>query len=294
MDNRQSQVYCDKVNYAVCILEEFKEYSDIIFCLMNSITFRFFLDLFSRQMAGSLSDIDVNVVEKTLILNPSLLKNKKKEIAEILKSLKSREQKSIHNEILESDKRKIDELIFEALGLDKKDVDELYKSASEYVKSKKAKTDSLVTKKSKASLTIEDSFKLIQERFSDIQKYSSLLKGLDNRKIDVPDWKAKYPKEGINTHNLFGFYNVYFIQGNKQIQVSFEHPEQLALFEFLNQRLEVKGLKLTLPKSKQDCNRILTILENEYEENISLIRGLLKTHRSKANPTSIYRDLILD
>jgi len=74
IDNRKSQVFCDKVNYAITVKNEFKDYQDIIFLILNSTLFRFFIDLFSRQLTGSqtISDVDVNVVEKALIINPVL------------------------------------------------------------------------------------------------------------------------------------------------------------------------------------------------------------------------------
>jgi hypothetical protein len=150
-DNRNAKIFCDKVNYAINVKEKYKEYSDTLFLLMNSISFRFLLDLFSRQMAGSLSDIDVNVTEKTLLLNPTFLKGKKKQLDRILTSLKSRSPLPIHQEILQKDKRDLDILIFEAIGLTEKDVDELYQEASSYVRRKKKKTDSVITKNRKDS-----------------------------------------------------------------------------------------------------------------------------------------------
>ena len=94
IDNRKSQVFCDKVNYAIKVKEDFKEDSDIIFALMNSMTFRYFVDLFARQLTGAqtLSDVDVNVVERTIILKPELLRGQHWTIKSIVERLKSREQ----------------------------------------------------------------------------------------------------------------------------------------------------------------------------------------------------------
>ena len=151
IDNCESNVYCDKVNYVFRIRKEYQKYSDIIFLILNSITFRYFVDLFARQLTGSqtLSDVDVNLVEQTLVINPSLASSRKKELMRIYESLKSREQESIHEEILKRDRKKLDIIILEQLGLSEKDVDELYKAASKYVKDRQAKSESLVTSKSK-------------------------------------------------------------------------------------------------------------------------------------------------
>lgn len=151
IDNRESNVYCDKVNYVFRVREEYQKYSDIIFLILNSITFRYFVDLFARQLTGSqtLSDVDVNLVEQTLVINPVLLKSRKRELMTIYSSLKSREQGSIHEEILKTDKKKLDTIIFEELGLNAKDVEELYRVADKYVKDRQAKSESLVTSKSR-------------------------------------------------------------------------------------------------------------------------------------------------
>lgn len=291
-DNRNAKIFCDKVNYAISVKEEFKEYSDTLFLLMNSISFRFLLDLFSRQMAGSLSDIDVNVTENTLLLNPIFLKGKKKQLDKILTSLKSRAPLPIHQEILQKDKRDLDILIFEAIGLAEKDVDELYHEASAYVSRKKKKTDSVITKKSKGQLTNEDAAELIRERFSEIRNYTSLIENTKTLTIHIPDWEAKYPKGDIGTDNLFGHYDVYFKQGNKQQKLSFTNPMQMTLFRFLNEILDLKGQKINLPEDENVCNEILKTLKEDFNETFPQIKSLLKSHRSKANAISIYRNLL--
>ena len=294
IDNREAAIYCDKVNYAITVKEEYADYSDTLFLLMNSIAFRFLLDLFSRQMAGSLSDIDVNVTEKTLILNPELLKGKKKELARIMKALKGREQGPIHNEILDGDRRTLDVLIFEAIGLTSKDVTELYKEASDYVTKKKTKTDSMVTKKSKGKLSSIDATSLIRERFSELSRYDILIDGIPTRTVSIPEWDAKYPKGAVGADNLFGHYNVYFKQGNTQQTLSFTSPDQLKLFEFLNRTLEVKKRKVAIPETAKHCKEILKTMRSEFDDAFPQIRSLLKSHRSTANPVTIYREVIMD
>jgi hypothetical protein len=294
IDNRETRIYCDKVNYAITVKPEYSKYSDTIFLLMNSIAFRFLLDLFSRQMAGSLSDIDVNVAEKTLILNPELLKGKQKELTKIMKALKGREQRPIHEEILNPDRRALDELIFAAIGLSSKDVSEFYTEASAYVSRKKHKTDSVVTKKSKGKLSNQDATELIKERFSELSGYASLIEGIKTRSVSIPEWEAKYPKGAIGEDNLFGHYNVYFKQGNTQQTLSFTSPEQLKLFEFLNRTLEVRKQKLDLPEGSKHCKEILQTLRAEFDDAFPLIKSLLKSHRSKANPIAVYREVLME
>lgn len=295
IDNRVAKVACDKVNYIIKINAENEQYDDILFLILNSVTFRFFIDLFSRQLTGNqtLSDVDVNLVEKTPIINPKLLASKKKEIKEIITSLKSREQGTIHEEINEEDKLKLDTLIFEAIGLTQKDVKELYRTASNYVSERQTKSASLTTTKSKQKLGYDDAFALIEDRFSEVRKYKELIKGLNLQKMSIPDAKAIYPKEGIGSENLFGIYNVYFHEGKAQKTLSFESPQQLELFEFLNNDLELKNVDVQIPKEAKDCRKLLKFLKEDYNENISSIKVFLKSNRSKANHLSIYRDLIL-
>lgn len=292
VDNRVSKVFCDKVNYVMEVKEEYKNYSDILFLLLNSITFRYLVDLFARQMVVKVSDVDVSVVEKTLLINPTLFKDKKKELNIIMKSLKSREQGTIFEEILQQDRRNLDILIFEKIGLSAKDVDELYYEATKYVQDRKEKSESLVTKKSKGQLNNADATELIRERFSEIRTYDSLTENIKTRVVNIPDWEAKYPKGGLGTDNLFGHYDVYFKLGNKQMKLSFSNLNQMYLFRFLNETIDLKGQKINLPEDEKICNETLKILKEDFDEAFPQIKSLLKSHRSKANAISIYRSLL--
>ena len=126
IDNIKSFVYTDKVNYNIKISEGYKNYEIEIFLIMNSTLFRYFLELFARQMGEGLTDIDVNVVQKTLLINPKLLKGDRKELKELYKSLKNRKQEVIYEEIKAHDRNELDKIIFKTLGLSEKDLTEFY------------------------------------------------------------------------------------------------------------------------------------------------------------------------
>lgn len=147
IDNRKARIVCDKVNYAIIIKKEWKSYADELFLILNSITFRYFIDLFSRQLTGSqtLSDVDVNLLKKTLITHPVDFRNECNDIQGLLESIKSREQFSLSQEILQKDKFEIDLLIGKIIGLKESEVKELYKEAAVYVKNRQLKSDSLKT-----------------------------------------------------------------------------------------------------------------------------------------------------
>jgi len=117
------------------------------------------------------------------------------------------------------------------------------------VKDRQEKSDSLVTIKTKQKLTYDQAKALAQDRFEEVQKYKILTKDMETKKIDIPDWQAKYPKEGAGSDNLFGIYNVYFNQGQSHKVLSFDNIKQLQLFEFLNSTLETKGVKISIPIS---------------------------------------------
>ena len=295
IDNRKSKIYCDKVNYNISVDNGYKEYSDIIFLILNSITFRYFIDLFARQMTGSqtLSDVDVNVVQKTLIIDPKLLKPRWSQLEKIYTSLKNREQGTIFEEIKMEDKRELDTIILETLGLNTSDVDELYEAAISYVRNRSLKSASVTTSKTKKKLSNEDSLKLIKERFTEIRQYDELVKGKASTHFTIPNLKPKFLKgAGSGTTNLFNKYPVYFKSGNTQTVVNFENPQQVQLYEWLYITLDIIDIKLLLPKSGDECEKILKIIKSDFKNYSGQINTLLKSVRSKANVESIYRDLL--
>lgn len=149
LDNRTTHVYCDKVNYKILIKPENTSYSDILFAILNSTLFRHFIDLFARQLTGSqtLSDVDVHVIQNTLIPYPEYLLSKEKELNTCMHSMRKRKQESIFNEIHFNDRKKLDRLIMESLGFEGKDADQLHQDAVQLVYDRKAKSESVKTSK---------------------------------------------------------------------------------------------------------------------------------------------------
>ena len=145
IDNRKENVLCDKVNYVIKVRDEYKEFSDILFLILNSQLFRYFVDLFSSQLTGNqtISDVDVNIVQNTLIPKPELLLPFKKELMKIFSSLKKREQYNIFFELKENDKKELDNIIMKVLGLSEQDTNELYFEASKYILDRKVKSESV-------------------------------------------------------------------------------------------------------------------------------------------------------
>ncbi|MCU0444311.1 MAG: N-6 DNA methylase [Microscillaceae bacterium] len=292
IDNRISQTYCDKVNYNIKVKANVD--SDILFAILNSITFRFLVDLFARQLTGSqtLSDVDVNVVEKTLIINPYLLTNYKKKIELIIKSLKNREQGSIYAEIKESDKRKLDEIILKELGLSSQEVDELYYEAQIYIKARAEKSDSVTNTKVKSKMSFEETVTYIQKRFDSIRLYEDVIEGTTTESFVIPNADAKIPKDMKNGNNgFFSNYEITFLD-QTQTKLKFNHIEQFQLFYFLYSELGIRDMQIQLPVDSLKCMDVKNLLNADYQKNFELMKNVLKTIRSKFNPLLIYKYLV--
>jgi type I restriction enzyme M protein len=292
IDNRSAGVLCDKVNYIIKVKDEYREFVDLFFLYLNSTIFRFLVDLFSRQMVVKVSDVDVNLVEKTLIVKPSVLSLFRGKLKSVDQSLRNREQETIYQEVLKQDRIELDTIIFNSINLDIDDVMELHREACKYIRDREEKAESLSLAKSKQKLSYDEIYRIIKDRFPEIRRYKELVKDHQTQNFDVPDGDAKYPKEGVGKENLFGLYNVFFNQGKRQKMLTFDNPKQLELFEFLNRVLETKKMKLEIPRYKDDCQLVLTMIKQDFEEYAKQIQSFLKTNRSSENYVSVYRDVL--
>ncbi|MGB1205248.1 MAG: HsdM family class I SAM-dependent methyltransferase [Chitinophagales bacterium] len=292
IDNRKALIYCDKVNYAITVKEKYKHLEDIIFLMLNSLSFRYFVDLFARQMTGSqtLSDVDVNVVKSTLVINPTLLEKYTADLALIQEKLTNREQHNIAEEAEQADKKALDLIILKALGMGEAERDELYKQAVKYVSDRAKKSKSVKTKKLQQSLSYETSLSLVADRLPEICTYQNLLAETACQSVSIPATKASYARKV--SENVFGEYFVNFKLANQQKSIKLTSLPQYELFKFLNHNLGLKDTKVNLPKSAAVCQEILHTLIADYDKYFSLIKNLLKQYRSKANAQSIYRDLV--
>ena len=245
IDNRKSMVFCDKVNYAISVKTAYLPYQDFMLNLLNSILFRFLVDLFSRQLTGAqtLSDVDVNVVETTLIPDPTIFTSKQiTEILELGKSLKKREQLPISEEVLQEDRILFEQKLLTSLGFNELEINELLFQSAKYVQDRKEKSGSVITSKSKGKLSYEDSLKFVKERFPEVQNYMEQLQGIGTAKFVVPEWKAKFQKDETGgLGNLFQSYKVFFKQGNTQKTLDFIHQPQLWIFEWIYNTVDINN-----------------------------------------------------
>jgi methylase of polypeptide subunit release factors len=294
IDNTRSNVYTDKVNYNIKIIEGYERYNLEIFLIMNSTLFRYFLELFARQMGEGLTDIDVNVVQKTLLIHPKLLKEHKTELKKLYKSFKNRRQEVIYEEIKSRDRYELDKIIFKTLGLSENDLSEFYKEVVDLRKRRNEKAASVNKTKTKQKIDYDSSLKLAKDRFDEIKTYKELIEKLDCAEFSIPNLEPIFPKDiGSGDSNFFANYNVKFKEGNKQITVNFENNGQILLYQFFYKHFKLNNTKIKLPESSSDCEKVLKALEKDFKKYSSQIKAMLKTHRSNAHYLSIYKDIIL-
>ena len=295
IDNRTTKVYADKVNYNIKISNKYKKHNDVIFLLLNSTLFRFLFDLFSRQLTGNqtLSDVDVNVIEKTFIIKPDLFDPEDKIISDCYNLLKSREQTTIFDEIKMHDRIKLDLAFFNSLGLTKNDLQELYNEEIGFVKNRKDKSESVKNVKSKQKIDYDSSLRLIKDRFDEIKNYNELISRMACSEFTIPNLEPSFPNDLSKTDdNIFASYSVKFKSGNKEIIVPFENYGQIRLFHFFYKNFTLIDQKLVLPRDAENCDNILKTLSADYFKYTPLIKSMLKTHRSSSNYISIYKDIL--
>lgn len=305
IDNRQAKVYCDKVNYNINIKNDFEQYSDLIFALLNSTFFRFEIDLFSRQLTGSqtVSDVDVNVVEDALILNPEYLIPFNKEIKEVVDEISSREQKSIFDELKEEDRIKLDSIIGKAIGLTKKDIEIFYNEARKYIKNRKIKSESVKTVKKKKKIDYDQSLNFIKERFDNINKYIELIDGKKCTDITIPPIEGIIENaDNIGEENIFNEYGIIFKDDDIDIKIELNDSQQLKLFDYLYNTIGLvqfivdvgKNYVLKIPSEVDDCEAMYKIIKKDFELYSIPIQETLKGIRSQSNYMNIYRDVFFE
>ena len=288
IDNVETQIYSDCVNYDIQILPKYNR--DLAFLLMNSTFFRFYLELFARQMAGGLTDIDAILLRKGAIPDPNLFKKHEKELKKILQSFKSREQESIFEEVKKADRNQLDKIIFDVLGLDAQDLEDFYLEVCKYRKERTEKANSLSTSKTKSSLDAEASFNLIERRFAEIKAYDNLLSGKEAKQFFLPEGNAKIAKHLLSEDvQMFDDFSVLF-EGNRK--VVFEHKEQFNLFYFFYDKLKVRDTAIVLPTDANVCTSVRASLQLDFDKNFEQVQAVLKAGRSKANAFEIYRKMI--
>lgn len=116
----------------------------VLAALLNSTWARYYTEVTCRQMTGAqaIADIDVNVAEGILIPDPRRLNsNIKKSLESALMKMAQRPIRSVFEEINLSDRRALDELTVEAMGITKAHerrevIDKLYAAVTSLVKTR--------------------------------------------------------------------------------------------------------------------------------------------------------------
>ena len=142
--NNLRGVFEDKKLYGITPLETHEGF--IFAGLLNSTLVRFFMDLSCRQLTGgqAIADIDVRIVKEIPILSICLLADNKQAFKQAYDQIKSRPiDQRIAKEYTMSDRRALDEIIFDALNLTQGERDGVYEAVIHLVEARLQKASSL-------------------------------------------------------------------------------------------------------------------------------------------------------
>ncbi|MCD6221393.1 hypothetical protein J7K25_04475 [bacterium] len=132
----------DKILYEVYLKKADPKYQ--FFTVINSLVFRLFIEVSSRQLTGAqaISDIDVCVYTSVLIINPTFLPastiNINMEVCSLFTELGFNKNKPIREQEPNPlpDRKALDDIVFDAIGLTEEERKEVYWSVAELVKSR--------------------------------------------------------------------------------------------------------------------------------------------------------------
>jgi len=294
IDNRTSRVFNDKVLYCITVHQKWKKYSNLIFGIFNSIMYRFFIELFARQMTGhqTISDVDVSIVRRTIFPNPVLFDKRLEEFDDLFKVIAARPSNNIQVEISDSKRIQFEKFIGSIVGLSDAEVLELLSNAKKYVNDRNEKSKSIVQTKVKTKHSLSDIVKKIKLRFEEINEYSELLKECNEKEnIQIPDGSV----DGFyDEKNLFGEYVIDFKVENGIEQLRFNSLVKFNLVRFLIERLLVKNETVFIPSIDEETKDVLRVLTSDYEDFYEKIAGFVKTSGVKYNTQTIYRRVVYD
>jgi len=279
-----NNIFEDKKLYG--IIPNNKNDKDTLAALLNSTISRLILEFSCRQLTGAqaIADIDVNVVEDLLIVNPKNLT--KKQIRKINKSfdkLKDTKVESIFKEIASSPEkislhnikkelRDLDRIIMgDILGLTEEEQTEVYRAVVDIVKSRLDRVKSVKKrKKTKNGIDIELFLKDVMSEIGDKRLGNFYKQEISNRDdlitIDLP----KKPGDVAIKKGLFGW-NLYY-SGNKYIECETEEEAR-----YLKLFLDIGSDSVEAPKDKKYLSSIIDEIKELKEENEKTIDYFLNS-----------------
>ena len=114
--------------------------------LLNSTVVRFYMDLTCRQLTGAqaIADIDVQVVENILVPNPELLSVSREAFKNAYNQIKQRPiEQRIAKEVNMPDRRALDDVVFDVLGLTSGEREAVHEAVVELVRRRLEKAKSV-------------------------------------------------------------------------------------------------------------------------------------------------------
>ncbi|MCS7086484.1 MAG: hypothetical protein RMM53_11590, partial [Bacteroidia bacterium] len=298
MDNRKARVYSSNNNFDVVLKDEIKRHrdwelvADATFLCVNSMIFRFDVELNASYMGEGLTNVRTWVFSEGLSANPMLLAEQYgSRFEEILSLIRSREPLPIFEEVEREDRRALDGLIFSALGLPLEWLEELYAAACELRARRTAKAASVKTTKTKGGMSEEEALGLLERKFGyEIRRYEDLLGGSRVRAVYVPGCSRRGSRSWKAGGDLFGGLRAEFGEG---AAIEFDHAEQMRLFAFFYDELGFREGTLELPRDAAVCARVLGELKADYARNAELIERFLASARAKTTFSRAYLRLLM-
>jgi len=115
-----------------------------LWALLNSVVFWLQLEIVGRSsLGGGLLKVDPIEYRQLVVLYPSLLSQHRSAMLHALKTLKPRSMMSIFNEIRQSDRRVLDEMVFDVLDFTKGEQEAVYEAVTSLVSARLEKARSL-------------------------------------------------------------------------------------------------------------------------------------------------------
>jgi len=277
-------IFEDKKLYG--ITPQNKHLTIIIAALLNSTLSRFFIEFTCRQLTGSqaIADIDVNVVEKLLIVDPRKMKSgKQKEIQNIFRKFADNRALSVFEEVgassaeevslnkINSYRRQLDKIIMgEILGLTKEEQLEIYRGVVDLVKSRLEKAKSVDKRqRTKEGIDIDLLTKTVMEKIGSETLGKFYQEKILNQKALYSKTLPEPADEVKAERDLYGW-RLY--SGRRSIECKSESEAR-----YLKVWLEAGVRKVKIPKDKNYLKNIVSELEASKKKIDKIIDSYLSS-----------------
>ncbi len=264
----------DKVLYA--INPDNHELTEILCALLNSSLLQFFIEIYGYPlMGGGGVFLAVYELAEIYIPNPFEIPPEiKGKILEIFQKIKNRNINFIFEEIKMEDRKKLDSLILQALGLDpEKYLPEIYKGITELVRERRElpKMRKKI-KKQRTKRTVEEIKKTIEKEVlpGGIRKFPESFLDLEKEKVKEISVTGKPLKIG---KHFMGTYEIIDEEGKKIYSAGDRFEARFIIYSYKPGEYVIK-----IPENK----KVIQDAIKEYEKYLKSIKERLVTRAFEA------------